>query len=336
MGFKNSDGTYGRSEVMAKSDNKGILLEAGTNELEIIELYIDEEGGCRGYYGINVAKVIEIIILPAINKPPNASPFVAGVFNHRGKVITVLDMALWLGRKRRQDGTPVAIITEFNRVTSAFLVSGITRIHRTTWANIKTPDGYMQSFCTAITGFINLEDRTVLMLDLERAIGEIDPVLATRHPQPADKKEVAPESAMDGTIYPLRILHADDSGMIRRTMKQSLEEGNEFTVTSMVDGSAAWEYLTGLKKQAMDANKPITDFIHIVLTDVEMPQMDGYHLCHKVKSDPVLKVLPVVLFSSLINDKLLHKGESVHADAQFSKPSPAELIIKLKELMAKR
>jgi two-component system, chemotaxis family, chemotaxis protein CheV len=321
---------------MATSDNKGILLETGTNELEIIELYIDEEGGYRGYFGINVAKVIEIISLPTIVKPPNATPFVAGVFNHRGKVIILVDMALWLGRKRREDGNPIAIITEFNRVTSAFLVSGITRIHRTSWTNIKSLDNYMQNFCGAITGFIHLEDRTVLMLDLEKAISEIDPSLAVPHLQSGDKKEDIAESVTKGTIYPLRVLHADDSGMIRRTTKQTLEEDKEFIVTSMVDGSAAWEYLIGLKKQAIDQNKPITEFIDIILTDIEMPQMDGYHLCQQVKSDPMLKDLPVVLFSSLISEKLFHKGESVHADAQFSKPNPKELIKKLKEIMAER
>ena len=318
---------------MAISDNKGILLEAGTNELEIIEVFIDEVGGYRGYYGINVAKVIKIISLPAIIKPPNAAHFVTGMFNHRGNVIVLIDMALWLGRERREDVTPIAIITEFNRVTSAFLVSGITRIHRTSWSKIKPLDNYMQNFCPAITGYINLEDKNVLMLDLERAIGEIDPSLSVPHLQPIDKKEGVSESATEGITYPIRVLHADDSGMIRRATKEALESSGDFSVISQVDGSVAWEYLAEMKKQAFDQNKPITDFIDIILTDIEMPQMDGYHLCQKVKSDPILKALPVVLFSSLITEKLLHKGKAVQADAQLSKPNTSELIAKLKEII---
>lgn len=321
---------------MAISDNKGILLEAGTNELEIIEVFIDEVGGYRGYYGINVAKVIKIISMPAIIKPPNASHFVSGMFNHCGNVIILIDMAIWLGRKRQEDVNPIAIITEFNRVTSAFLVSGITRIHRTSWSNIKPLDNYMQNFSPAITGYINLENKNVLMLDLERAIGEIDPSLSVPHLQPIDKTEVVTESATQGITYPIRVLHADDSGMIRRATKEALEGGNEFIVTSEVDGSVAWEYLMDIKKRSIDQGKPLTDFIDIILTDVEMPQMDGYHLCHRVKNDPVLKDLPVVLFSSLITDKLLHKGKAVQADAQLSKPNTTELIAKLKEIMTKK
>lgn len=318
---------------MAISDNKGILLETGTNELEIIEIFIDEENGYRGYYGINVAKVIEIITLPPIIKPPNAAPFVAGMFNHRGKVIIMIDMALWLGRNRRVDNSkPVAIITEFNKITSAFLVSGITRIHRTSWSHIKPLDSYMQNFSPAITGFINLEEKTVLMLDLERAIGEIDPVLSVPHLASGENDD---SSQPGEKARPIRVLHADDSGMIRRATKQSLEEKGEFTVTSTVDGSAAWEYLQNLLNQAKAQNKPITELLDIVLTDIEMPEMDGYHLCQKIKSEPALQKLPVVLFSSLITDKLIHKGEAVHADAQFSKPNPADLIKKLKDIMAK-
>jgi two-component system, chemotaxis family, chemotaxis protein CheV len=323
--------------IMAASDNKGILLESGTNELELIELYIDEVGGYRGYYGVNVAKVLEIISLPpGIAKPPNAASFVAGVFNHRGKVITLVDLALWLGKNRLEGANPIVIITEFNKVTSAFLVSGITRIHRSSWANIRPVDPFMQNFCDAITGLIHLEDRTVLMLDLERAIGQIDPSLAVPQIQPGEEKDPLSETFAAGLHYPLRILHADDSGMIRRATRQFLEADNEFIVTSKVDGREAWEYLLDLKNKAGEQNRPITDFIDIVLSDVEMPQMDGYHFCQKVKNDPVLKALPFILFSSLITDKLRHKGESVHADAQLSKPNPDELVQNLKEIMLKR
>jgi two-component system chemotaxis response regulator CheV len=322
---------------MAVGDKKGILLESGTNELEIIEIYIDEEGGYRGYYGINVAKVLEIINMPArITKPPNAVPFVTGVFDHRGKVIMLLDLANWLGRKQSQDSSRIAIITEFNKITSAFLVSGVTRIHRTSWANIKPLDGYMQNICDAITGVILLEDRTVLMLDLERAMGELDPRLSVPYREPEEKKESLSDVNITGLTFPLKVLHADDSRMIRQSVRQLLEANQEFVVTSMVDGKQAWEYLIEVKKKALDQQKSVSDFIDIILSDIEMPEMDGYHFCQKVKNDPELSVLPVILFSSLITDKLRHKGESVGADAQLTKPSPAELVHELKALLSRR
>lgn len=322
---------------MAISDNKGILLESGTNELEIIEFYIDEEdNGYRGYYGVNVAKVVEIISMPVqIHKPPNAARFIAGVFNHRDKVIVLVDLALWLGKNRSTEKTPIVIITEFNNVTSAFLVSGVTRIHRTSWAEIKPLDIYLQRFSEAITGMILLENKTVLMLDLERVISELDPRLAAPKLEEDIDDVATPEVPDIATKYPLKVLHADDSGMIRRTTKQLLEEKKEFIVTSVVDGNEAWQYLEDLKKKSVAENKPVTDFIDVVLSDIEMPGMDGYHLCQKVKSDADLKILPVILFSSLITDKLRHKGESVGADGQLAKPSPAALVRDLKEIVAK-
>jgi two-component system, chemotaxis family, chemotaxis protein CheV len=322
---------------MAVAGKAGILLESGTNELEIIEVYIDEEGGYRGYYGVNVAKVLEIIRMPAhVTKPPNSAQFVHGVFNHRGKVIMLLDLASWLGRKQLDGGNNIVIITEFNKITSAFLVSGVTRIHRTSWANIKPVDNYMQNFCDAITGLILLENRTVLMLDLERAIGELDPRLAVPYRDSDEEKAGLSNVSLAGLTLPLKVLHADDSRMIRRTMKQLLEADKEFIVTSAADGKEAWEYLLALKKKAGEQNKHVTDLVDIVLSDIEMPEMDGYHLCQKVKNDPELNTLPFILFSSLITDKLRHKGESVGADAQFTKPSPAELVHDLKEIVSHR
>jgi len=318
---------------------KGILLESGTNELEIMELFIDEEDtGYRGYYGVNVAKVIEIISLPPqIRKPPNAIDFVKGVFNHRGKVIMLVDLAVWLGKNRSEStAPPIVIITEFNNVTSAFLVSGVTKIHRTSWADIRPLDNYLQKFTEAVTGMIIIESRTVLMLDLERIIGELDPQLAIPQRQEEMDETGVAEEFPAAHHYPLKVLHADDSGMIRRTTKQLLEERKEFLVTSAVDGTEAWKYLEDLKRQATEQNRPVTDFLDILLSDIEMPGMDGYHLCQKVKNDPDLKRLPVMLFSSLITDKLRHKGEAVGADGQIAKPSPAELVRSLKEILTKK
>ncbi len=324
---------------MAVEQKGGILLKSGTNELEIIEIYIDEEDGYRGYYGVNVAKVLEIINMPPdVTKPPTSAPFVNGVFNHRGKVITLLDLACWLGRKQVESEKRIVIITEFNNVTSAFLVSGVTRIHRTSWENIKSLDNYMQNFCDAITGMVLLENKTVLMLDLERVLSELDPRLAVPDSDPEEKKESLPvvkQSEIQLPI-PIKVLHADDSKIIRNSVRELLEIDKEFNVTSTADGKAAWNYLVDLKNKASEQGKRLTDFIDIILSDIEMPEMDGYSLCQKIKNDPELKKLPVVLFSSLITDKLRHKGDSVGADAQLAKPNPVELVHDLKQLLSQR
>ncbi|MEQ8151505.1 MAG: chemotaxis protein [Smithellaceae bacterium] len=318
-------------------EKEGILLKSGTNELEIIEIYIDEEDGYRGYYGVNVAKVLEIINMPPnVNKPPNSADFVKGVFNHRGKVIMLLDLAAWLGRKRVEKEKQIVVITEFNNITSAFLVSGVTRIHRTSWGNIKSVDNYMQNFCDAITGMVLLEGRTVLMLDLERVLGELDPRLAVPEGKPEEKIQDIPDTKIAGIKMPIKVLHADDSKIIRHSVKELLEKDKEFIVTSTADGKAAWNCLIELKKKAADLRKDVNGFIDIVLSDIEMPEMDGYSLCQKIKNDQELKKLPVVLFSSLITDKLRHKGISVGADAQFAKPNPVELVHDLKEILSQR
>lgn len=322
---------------MALGDKKGILLESGTNELEIIEVYIDEEGGYRGYYGINVAKVLEIINMPdKVITPPYASQFVTGVFNHRGKVIMILDLARWLRRKQAENGNRIIIITEFNNVTSAFLVSGVIRIHRTSWASIKPLDSYMQDLCEAVTGTILLDDKIVLMLDLERAMGDLDPRLAVTNSVLPEKQESLPDLKVVGLTFPLKVVHADDSQIIRRKVKQILESNQEFVVTSVTDGKEALQCLVELKKKAADEGKRVSDFVDIVLSDIEMPEMDGYHFCQNVKNDPDLRTLPFVLFSSLITDKLRHKGDSVGADAQFAKPISHELIYDLKEILSRQ
>jgi len=326
-----------RENGMTMKEKEGILLKSGTNELEIIEIYIDEEDGYRGYYGVNVAKVLEIINMPAnVNKPPNSADFVTGVFNHRGKVIMLLDLAAWLGRKRVEKEKQIVVITEFNNITSAFLVSGVTRIHRTSWGNIKSVDNYMQNFCDAITGMVLLEGRTVLMLDLERVLGELDPRLAVPEGKPEEKIQDIPDTKIAGIKMPIKVLHADDSKIIRHSVKELLEKDKEFIVISTADGKAAWNCLIELKNKAADLSKDINGFIDIVLSDIEMPEMDGYSLCQKIKNDQELKKLPVVLFSSLITDKLRHKGISVGADAQFAKPNPVELVHDLKEILSQR
>lgn len=307
-----------------------ILLETGTNEVEILEFHIDEEG-YRGAYGVNVAKVLEIIPLPTkIVRPPNArAGFVAGMFNHREKLVALLDLALWLGKGKSREGSPKVLITEFNNVVTGFLVSGVNRIHRLTWGDIKPLDGYMEELSDTITGVIKLEDRIVFLLDLERAISDLDPQMAVSE-VPSLLELTSGES-----YEPIRVFHVDDSAVIRRTVKQRLEENQFFTVTSFENGDQAWQQMVEMKERSREMGASLADHVEVVLSDIEMPGMDGYHFCKRIKDDADLKDIPVVLFSSLINEKLLHKGEAVGADGQFTKPD-LRLMNFIKDIVDKR
>ena len=312
------------------TSQSNILLESGTNEVEILELFIEEEE-YKGYYGVNVAKVLEIIPMPSkIMRPPHLKgSFAFGMFNHRDKIIALFDLGSWLGRTRVEHTPPKVLITEFNNVVNAFLVSGVTRIHRVTWGDIKPLDGYMDGLSDTITSVIELEDKLVFLLDLEKAMADLNPDLAI---QATSLASLQSSTFID---VPIKVLHADDSGVIRTTVRKQLEEQKVFSVKSATNGDDAWEYMVGVKNRSHEAGTKLTDELDIVLTDIEMPGMDGYHLCKRIKEDPELKAIPVVLFSSLITEKLAHKGEAVGADGQFAKPD-MQLMLFMKELVEKR
>lgn len=297
-----------------------ILLEAGTNELEVVEFYLDENDAdgqlYKGYYGVNVAKVLEIIRLPKITEMPEVShKCVMGAFNLRSQVIPLVDLCVWLGKDRRESEPPKVIVTEFNEVTTAFLVSGVNRIHRISWEEVEPPNAYVSSMSNnSITGVVKLEGRLVFLLDLERIVSDLNPKLGLRLDEAVDWKA--------GPKY--RALIADDSTVIREMLKDLMQRAN-FDVESVTNGRDAWLRLQELKTRAQEEGKSVSDFLQVMVADIEMPQMDGHALCKRIKEDAELKALPVILFSSLITDKLRHKGESVGADEQIAKPEVTSL-----------
>jgi two-component system chemotaxis response regulator CheV len=305
-----------------------ILLESGTNELEIVEFYLDEPG-YRGHYGVNVAKVVEIIRMqPTTAMPQMRHASVLGAFPHRdGKIVPLVDLARYLGKTRAETTEDAKIIvTEFNGIVTGFLVSGVTRIHRLSWNNIEEPGVFLQNMSrNSITAVVRLEGRVVFILDMENVVADLNPSLAIRfHKLPGELVEPA-------QIY--TILHADDSGNVRELVKSFLEKSGQFTVIQAVSGEDAWEKLLKLKQNALDGGTPLKRAVQAVITDIEMPRMDGLTLCRQIKEDPELKSLPVALFSSLISHSLEHKGTAVGADAQFVKPDLQTLSIKLLELI---
>lgn len=304
-----------------------ILLESGTNELEVVEFYLDEPG-YRGFYGVNVAKVLEIIRMqPTTAMPQMRHPSVLGAFPHRGgKIVPLLDLAAYLGKSATHASDSKVIVTEFNNILTGFLVSGVTRIHRLSWSEVEEPGAFLQHMSSnSVTGVLRLEGRVVFLLDMESIVAGIDPSLAIR----LDDFEDSIDS--EGTVY--TVLHADDSGHIRYLVKQLMEETGRFKLIQVTSGDDAWNFMASLKKEAQDKGTPVTDKIQAVISDIEMPRMDGFTLCRKIKEDPDLKRLPVALFSSLVTEALKHKGESVGANAQFAKPDLQQLSEKVLALI---
>jgi two-component system, chemotaxis family, chemotaxis protein CheV len=306
-----------------------ILLESGTNEVEIVVFYLTENtpsGPYTGYYGVNVAKVLEIIRKPSVTALPEAiHPSVLGAFNLRGRVIPLVDLSLWLDQDRCSGQDDKVVVTEFNGVVNAFLVTGVTRIHRLGWDEIEPPSPHVQRFSqNSIVGVVRLDNRVVFIIDMEQIVGELNPGASLKA-----IKENEFDTGGDDRVF--RALIADDSTTIRQLLSGSLTQAG-FCVTSTINGQAAWDTLQGYKAQAVAQNSSIRDFIDLVVSDIEMPAMDGHNLTKRIKTDPVLKDLPVILFSSLITDSLRHKGEAVGADEQISKPEMHLLATKARNL----
>lgn len=312
---------------MTKTD---ILLESGTNELEIVEFYLDEESRnednqkYRGFFGINVAKVLEIIRMPELTDMPDvAHPAVLGAFNLRDQIIPLIDLAGWLGKKRGEGAEePKVIVTEFNRTRSAFLVSGVTRIHRISWQQVEAPTNYVSALTVnSITGVVKFSHRIVFLLDMEKITADLNPdALPMTEPEPTIVKQVKSRQ--------LRAMVVDDSHMARKMVAGVLEKAG-FEVKTAENGEQAWNMLKTIRDKVADESRSLHDFIDVLVSDIEMPVMDGHNLTKRTKEDPVLRDLPVVLCSSIITETLHHKGISVGADDQISKAELGELTNKV-------
>jgi len=311
-----------------------ILLESGTNELEIVEFYIDEQtenGPYRSYFGVNVAKVLEIIRKPKVTEMPSTPhPAVKGTFNLRSRIIPLIDLSIWLEKRMAGTDSPKVIVSEFNNITNAFLVSGVTRIHRLSWEQVEPPSGYVASFSSnSFTGVVKFDDRIVLLLDMEKIIWDLNPSLAMRE----DQREEAHVQPTDDIPY--RALVVDDSTSIRKLIVNTLVRDG-YEVLQDMNGQMAWERLVKLKQKSADEGLDVLELVNLVVTDIEMPVMDGHNLCKRIKDDPVLRDIPVILFSSLINDKLYHKGEAVGADDQITKPEIGTLTQRAKDIIEQK
>ncbi|GAA0864632.1 MULTISPECIES: chemotaxis protein [Peptostreptococcaceae] len=288
-----------------------ILLESGTNELEIMEFTISGES-----FGINVAKVREIMMAQEIKKMPNAHDDVEGVFKSRDEIITVIDLGKYLNIPKGNDSSKdIFIVTHFNKLNIAFHVDAVVGIHRVSWEAINKPDRVIYGGDEGVaTGIAKYKDKLITILDFEKIVAEISPESSIQF---ESIQKLGERKNSDKTI-----LIVEDSMLLSKLITECLHKAGYVNTVKADNGQEAWDYLL----EAKTSGDPIEAHVSCIVSDIEMPLMDGHRLTKLVKEDSVLKQIPVILFSSLISEEIHVKGKALGADEQITKPEIANLV----------
>lgn len=293
------------------SQAQSILLESGTNELEIVTYTVGEN-----LFSINVMKVREIINPFPVTTVPESHHAVEGVVQVRGEILPVINLATALNLKSTKplDQTKF-IISELNQMKVIFRVDEVHRIQRISWEQIDEPASLSMGLEETTSGIVKLDGKIILLLDYEKIVCEIsntgyDNKTLSGLEQKTDRAEKV-------------IYIAEDSAMLRQILEETLSTAGYTKMNFFSNGAEALAQIEKLAKE-QDAN--MFEHIHLLITDIEMPKMDGHHLTKVIKDSEVMKQLPIIIFSSLITNELFHKGEAVGANAQVSKPDIQELI----------
>ena len=294
-----------------REDNKqGILLESGTNEIEVMKFTI---GG--NLYGINVAKVMEIMISEPVKPMPLSHDAVEGIFKPRDAVITVVDLPKYLGVDSPKSDKDIFIVTNFNKMCIAFRVHTVDRISRISWTDIQKPDKTVSGGAESVaTGIAQCEGELVTILDFERIVAEIAPETSI---QISEVEQMGPRDRNDKPIWV-----AEDSILLSKMIENSLRKANYVNLHMFSNGLELWESLASLPQEG-----DLTRDVALIITDIEMPQMDGHRLTKLVKeSTSRFKEIPLIIFSSLISEEMRLKGRDLGADEQLTKPEIGHLV----------
>ena len=292
-----------------------ILLENGTNELEVLEFTLDGHS-----YGINVAKIREIITYQDVTPVPNAHPSIEGIFMPRDTMITAIDLKNCLQRGTSEKGG-LFIITNFNKLDIAFHVDEVLGIHRVSWGDIIKPNATVSTTEEGVsTGIIKRNDKLIIILDFEKIVTDINPETGLKvH----EIDELGERKRND-----IPILSAEDSVLLNKLIVDSLKKAGYVNLIHTENGEEAWKIINECKE-----NGDLKEHVQCVITDIEMPIMDGHRLTKLIKEDEDTKDIPVVIFSSLVNEDMRRKGEALGADAQLSKPEIGNLVREIDKLV---
>ena len=304
---------------MMEDNKQGILLESGTNEIEIMKFTI---GG--NLYGINVAKVREIMISAPVKPMPMAHPSVEGIFKPRDTVLTVVDLPKYLGVDSPKDPKDIFIITNFNKMFIAFRVHTVDRISRISWTDIQKPDKTVSGGAEGVaTGIAQCDGELVTILDFERIVAEIAPETSI---QMSEVEQLGPRDRNEKPIWV-----AEDSILLSKMIEDSLRRANYVNLHMFSNGLELWEALSALPQEG-----ELTRDVALIITDIEMPQMDGHRLTKLVKDNARFKQIPLIIFSSLISEEMRRKGRDLGADEQLTKPEIGHLVDVMDRLLARQ
>ncbi len=295
-----------------------ILLENGTNELEVLEFTLGDN-----HYGINVAKVREILSYQPVTPVPNSHEFVEGIFMPREDMISVVDLKKCIGMgSSEQKG--LFIITNFNQLNIAFHVEQVLGIHRISWADIILPGATVNDAEHGVaTGVIKINEKLIVILDFEKIVTDISPETGLKI---SEIEDMGPRERND-----IPILIAEDSPLLGSMITDCMKKAGYTNLDMCPNGQVAWDKLESYRDQGI-----VDDKVSLIVTDIEMPLMDGHRLTKLVKEDPQLKHIPVVIFSSLVNEEMKRKGEMLGVDAQLSKPEIGMLVDEIDKLILKK
>ncbi len=292
-----------------------ILLENGTNEVEILEFVVNDN-----YYGINVAKIKEIINYLEPTPMPNAHPCVEGVFMPRDRMITAIDLKRALNRGESGKGG-LFILTNFNQLDMAFHVDGVIGIHRVTWKDIVKPNATVSDAEKGVaSGIVKIDDKLIVILDFEKIVVDISPETGLK------VSEIASLGKRERCNTPIVI--AEDSALLNKLIVDSLTQAGYENITHTTNGQEAYDYIMKCVNEGT-----VKRDVHCLITDIEMPMMDGHRLTYLLKNNEETKDIPIVIFSSLVNEEMRKKGESLGADRQLSKPEIGNLVRIVDELV---
>ncbi len=294
-----------------------ILLENGTNELEVLEFRV-----AGNSYGINVAKIREIITYQAVTPVPNSHPSIEGIFMPRDVMITAIDLKNCLQRGTSEEGG-LFIITNFNKLDIAFHVDSVVGIHRVSWKDIIKPGATVSTNEDGIsTGIIKFDEKLIIILDFEKIVTDINPETGLK------TTEIDALGERNRSDVP--ILIAEDSALLNKLIVDSLKKAGYHNLIHTENGEEAYKVIQECKEEGS-----LKEHVQCVITDIEMPLMDGHRLTKLIKDDEETKDIPVVIFSSLVNEEMKRKGVSLGANAQLSKPEIGNLVKVIDSLVLK-
>jgi len=310
------------SELLKNIDARTKL--AGTNKLEILlfSLGMNSITGRRETFGINVFKVREVMRTPPITSAPEMPASVEGMVSLRGVLVPVVDLARY-AKVTTDTPRSIMIVTEYAGHTQGFLVEGVDTILRLDWSQMRVPpEMLMAELGGLVTAVTELPDgRLVMMMDVEKVLSE-----TTNYDEEVVYRNIKPLNNPALTVF-----FADDSVVARKQITRTLEAMNVKYVGA-INGREAWSELEKMAAYAQSSGQKITDLISLVLTDVEMPEMDGYILTKKIKTDPRFAGVPVIMHSSLSGMSNQQLGKSVGVDEYVAKFEAQ----KLSETLARR